>query len=127
MKRILLLLSFALATLVLILHGQDKHAAATQRSFNVVEASISEMRTAMEQGRLTSRELVTQYLARIGMYEDKLHCIITRNPNALQEAAERARQPPQDRRHGPPPGIPTALEANLPTPHILPPGAAPSP
>ena len=27
----------------------------------------------MEEGRVTSRELVTQYLARIGMYEDKLH------------------------------------------------------
>src|SRR5260370_24748586 len=119
MKRILLLLSFALATLVLILHGQDKHAAATQRSFNVVEASISEMRTAMEQGRLTSRELVTQYLARIGMYEDKLHCIITVNPNALQEADERDRERAQGRVHGPLHGIPIALKDNVLTHDIV--------
>ena len=34
--------------------------------FTVVEATIAEMRTAMEQGRMTSRELVQQYLTRIG-------------------------------------------------------------
>jgi hypothetical protein len=39
----------------------------------VVEASIPEMRTALEQHRITLRDLVMLYLARIGMYEDKLH------------------------------------------------------
>src|SRR3974377_921675 len=32
--------------------------------FNVVEASISEMRAALDSGRVTSRELVVQYLTR---------------------------------------------------------------
>ena len=40
--------------------------------FTVVEATIPEMRAAMEQGRVTSRELVRQYLARIALYEDRL-------------------------------------------------------
>ena len=51
--------------------------------FNVVEATIPEMQTAMQQGRITSRELVVQCLVRIGLYEDKLHAVITTNPNAL--------------------------------------------
>src|SRR5581483_720390 len=63
-------------------------ADAARPPFNVVEASIAEMRTAMEQGRTTSREIVQQYLARIGTYEDKLHAAITVNPNALKEADE---------------------------------------
>src|SRR5690349_7153133 len=101
MKRILILVFLG------SLFGQDKHPSGR---FDVVEASISEMRTAMEQGRLTSRELVTQYLARIGLYEDKLHCIITANPNALQEADERDRERAQGRIRGPLHGIPIALK-----------------
>src|SRR6266700_6107098 len=62
------------------------------KTFNVVEATIPAMRAAMESGRLTSRELVMLHLARIGLYEDKLHCVITVNPHVLQEADERDRK-----------------------------------
>ncbi len=40
-----------------------------QKPFTVVEASIADMRTAMEQKRVTSRELVNQYLIRIAIYD----------------------------------------------------------
>ena len=59
-------------------------ASGKSNSFTVVEATIPEMRAALEQGRTTSREIVRQYLARIGMYEDKLHCIIAVNPHVLE-------------------------------------------
>src|SRR5258708_6768102 len=88
--------------------------------FNVVEATIPAMRAAMESGRLTSRELVTLHLARIGLYEDKLHCIITVNPNVLQEADERDRERAQGRIRGPLHGIPIALKDNVVTHHIVP-------
>ena len=41
--------------------------------FRIVEATIPEMQAAMAAKRLTSRELVTQYLVRIAMYEHRLH------------------------------------------------------
>ena len=44
------------------------------------------MRDAMAQGRTTSREIVTQYLTRIAMYEDKVNAVITINPHAIEEA-----------------------------------------
>ena len=88
-------------------------ADAARPPFNVVEASIAEMRTAMEQGRTTSREIVQQYLARIGTYEDKLHAAITVNPNALKEADERDRDRAQGRIRGPLHGIPVALKDNI--------------
>ena len=108
MKRLLLLLPLSIAAVVAILPAQpDK--------LSVVEKSIPEMRAAMEQGKITSRELVTQYLARIAMYEDVLHAAITVNPDALKIADERDRERAAGRIRGPLHGIPVALKDNIQT------------
>ena len=93
------------------LDGQTRPAA--HERFHLVEATIPEMRAAMEQERVTSHELVTQYLARIGIYEDKLHGAITVNPHALEEADERDRERAQGHVRGPLHGIPIALKDNI--------------
>ncbi|MGA8807172.1 MAG: amidase family protein [Thermoanaerobaculia bacterium] len=83
--------------------------------FNVVEASISDMQAALKDGRVTSHELVLQYLIRIATYEDKLHAAITVNPNALKEADERDRERAAGKIRGPLHGIPIALKDNIQT------------
>jgi amidase len=95
-----------------------------QRPFTVVETTIPEMRTAMEAKRITSRELVTLYLTRIGLYEDQLHAAITVNPNVLGEAEERDRERAQGRIRGPLHGIPVALKDNVLTRDIVTTGGA---
>ena len=117
-----LFIAGAVAASMTLLPAQSKRESAGSQAapFSVVEASISDMRAALEQRRVTSRELVTQYLTRIGMYEDKLHAALAVNHNALQEADELDRERAQGQIRGPLHGIPVAvkdniLTANMPT------------
>ena len=106
--------SLVFATIALLLAGQTPTPAGKQ-PFNVVESSIREMRTAMQQGRVTSREIVIQYLTRIATYEDKLNAVIAVNPHALDEADERDRERAAGKIRGPLHGIPIALKDNIHT------------
>jgi amidase len=90
-------------------------AVAHAQQFSVVETSIPDMRHALEQKRVTSHELVRQYLERIGMYEDRLHAVITVNPRALAIADSLDRLRAQGRILGPLHGIPVALKDNIHT------------
>ncbi len=118
MKRLvfpLVLLSLAATTLTLIAQAKKTAAPPAHAPFTVVEATIPEMRAALEQKRVTSHQLVEQYLMRIGMYEDKLHAAITVNPHALEVADERDRERAQGAIRGPLHGIPVALKDNIQT------------
>ncbi|HEY3823183.1 MAG TPA: amidase family protein [Bryobacteraceae bacterium] len=90
-------------------------AAPPQPPFNVVESSIPQLMAALEQGRVTSHELVTQYLVRIALYEDKLHAAIVVNPKALDEADVLDRERAQHKLRGPLHGIPVAVKDNIQT------------
>jgi amidase len=83
--------------------------------FSVVEATIPEMQKALAEKRVTSRELVLSYLARIATYEDKLNAAITVNPHALAEADALDRERAQKKLRGPLHGIPIALKDNVHT------------
>lgn len=89
--------------------------AATAKQFTIVEATIPDMRRAMEDGTVTSRELVVQSLARIGTYEDLLNATIAVNPKAIEEAEALDRERAAGKIRGPLHGIPIALKDNIHT------------
>ncbi|HMJ85055.1 MAG TPA: amidase family protein [Vicinamibacterales bacterium] len=113
-----LILSVTIAfAVVLAGHGQTRTpgAGAQAAAFRIVEATIPQMRDAMASGQLTSRQLVTQYLTRLGLYENRLHAAIVVNPRALDEASQLDRERAQGRIRGPLHGIPIALKDNIHT------------
>ncbi len=64
-------------------------ASAHAQRFRAEEATISEIHAAMAAGRLTCRELVSQYLARIAAYDKTgpaINAIVVVNPKALEVA-----------------------------------------
>ncbi|MET0295992.1 MAG: amidase family protein, partial [Microbacterium sp.] len=81
---------------------------------DVVEASIAELRAALESGETTAVELVEAYLARIDAYDGELNAIVVRNPDARAEATASDRRRAAGAPLGPLDGIPyTAKDSYL--------------
>ncbi len=103
------------ATLAAQSPAQRRAAPAPPPPFTIVEATIPEMRAAMEQGRVTSRDLVVQALVRIATYDGTLDAVLHVNPRAIAEAEARDRERKEGKVRGPLHGIPVALKDNIHT------------
>lgn len=100
---------FALST------ADAQKAKATAVPFSVAEASIPDLQKALASGRVTSRQIVEQYLVRIALYDRLLRATISVNPRALQDADLLDRERAQGKLRGPLHGIPIALKDNIHT------------
>ena len=88
------------------------------QNFEVAEASIVAEQKAMNEGRITSKALVQQYLARIEAFDHRgprLNAIITLNPNAIREAEALDRERAAKGPRGPLHGIPVIVKDNYST------------
>jgi amidase len=87
--------------------------------FEVHEASIADLRAAMQDGRATSEQIVQAYLDRIDAYDapgtaTALNAVVVRNPEALAEARAADARRRDGRALGPLDGIPyTAKDSFL--------------
>ncbi len=84
-------------------------------SFSVVEASIAQIQDAMLGGRVTARQLVASYIARIEAYDKRgpaLNAIISINPRALERADELDAALAESGLTGPLHGIPVIVKDN---------------
>ena len=104
-----------LAVLVSAGCARSMATSTSMRPFSVVETGIPELQKALADGRITSRQLVVEYLSRIALYEDQVKAIVTVNPKVLEEAEARDRERATGRIRGPLHGIPIALKDNIHT------------
>ncbi len=104
-----------LFVVALAMFAQARQTASVRAEFTVVETGIPELQAAMKAGRITSRELVIQYLTRIATYEHTLHAALAVNPNAIREAEQLDRERVQGHIRGPLHGIPIAVKDNIQT------------
>lgn len=102
----LMLLAFLVGTTSLTIRAQ-------RAPFTVVETSLADVQSALRSKRVTSVQLVTQYLTRIATYEDLLHAALHVNRNALREAEVLDRERRAGRLRGPLHGIPIAVKDNI--------------
>ena len=87
-------------------------------TFNLNEATVSDINAAFDAGALTSKDLTQLYLNRIDAYDDQgpsLNSIITINPNALQTAAALDQERQLTGSRSPLHGIPVILKDNYDT------------
>jgi amidase len=113
-----LILILAIGFAVSATHAQSISAKAPQTDFDVVEKTILELQSAMASGKVTARELVEIYLARIAAYDKQgpaLNAMVALNPQALAVAAALDSERKEGRVRGPLHGIPVVVKDNYET------------
>src|SRR4051794_17348012 len=101
-----------------ILPARTHRGHSARDPFDIEEATVKDLQSAMEAGRVTARELVQLYLERIEGLDQQgpaLHSILETNPEApaLAEALDRERKSGNIR--GSLHGIPVLLKDNIAT------------
>ena len=84
-------------------------------AFDVLERTIPQLQASMEAGRVTSRQIVAQHLARIEAYDRRgpaLKALISINGGALDEAAALDRERVETGPRGPLHGVPVVVKDN---------------
>jgi amidase len=77
-------------------------------------ANLDQLRSALDEGRLSNAQLLATFTARVRQFDSKLRCVIELNPDAAEIAAALERSGSGGQR-GPLHGIPVLLKDNLAT------------
>jgi amidase len=96
-------------------------SVVAQSQFDVFEASIAEIRDALDGGQVSSVQLVQQYLDRIQAYDKqgpKLNSIVRVNPQALAQAQALDTEREKTGSRGPLHGVPIVVKDNYNTDHM---------
>ena len=96
-------------------HGASLALEDFFTTMDLMDATITDMQTAMEAGNLTSERLTQMYIDRIEAYDKTLdlNSILWINPEALEEARELDREREEGNVRGPLHGIPVVVKANI--------------
>ena len=99
-------------------HERVGEAAARVAAFELEEATIADLQSAMSSGKYTARAIVEQYLARIDSLDQKgpsLNHIVELNPDALALADQLDTERRSGKTRGSLHGIPVLIKDNIDT------------
>ena len=88
---------------------------ASSRGFELEETTIDALQQAMARGEVSSRSIVTAYIAQIKEIDLRLNSVVEINPDALTIAAQLDRERRAGRVRGPMHGIPVLIKDNIDT------------
>jgi amidase len=111
----LALLLIVLSPTVAAAQQATTRAVTSGPSFEVVEASVTELQQAMTEGRVTAVQLVDAYLARIAAYDQqgpRINAMVRLNPRARAEAQALDIERRERGARSPLHGIPVVLKDN---------------
>src|SRR6188474_17024 len=103
-------LPLAAATLLLVACERE---SPSRPGFDVFDVNVRDLQAALTDGRVTSRELVERYVARIQHYDGQVKAIIAVNPHARDDADRLDRERAQGQVRGPLHGIPIVVKDNI--------------
>jgi amidase len=92
--------------------------AGNARAFEPANATLTQLRAALDAHEITSAQLVSFYLARIERFDKsgpRINAIMTLNPRALEQARQRDADAARGARRGPLDGIPFIVKDNFDT------------
>ncbi|MFK8010462.1 MAG: amidase [Marinicellaceae bacterium] len=107
-------LAMILATISVLSCG-DVSAEDKFNKINIEEMSILTMQKHMNEGTLTSKQLVELYLNRIEKYDSQLNAVIELNPDALKIASDMDEERANGKVRSPMHGIPFMIKDNIET------------
>ena len=90
-------------------------ASVSEANDNIFEKSVAQLQQELQDGKLTSEDLVKYYLTRIKVYDGAINSMITVNPKALDEAKRLDKERKAGKIEGPLHGIPIVLKDNYDT------------
>jgi amidase len=97
---------------------KEQGVLVTDKEFQIIEATITELQLAMEEGLVTSLDLVLMYLDRIERYDKKgpaINAMIHLNTSAIETAKELDKEREEKGPRGPLHGIPMIVKDNYDT------------
>ena len=109
---------FTYGAILLVVTATFARGQTTRPSFDVTEASLTELQMALTSGRATSVTLVDAYLARIAAYDHvgpSVNALIRLNPKAHADAVRLDEERRAGHVRGPLHGIPIVLKDNYDT------------
>ncbi|HRA40807.1 MAG TPA: amidase [Pyrinomonadaceae bacterium] len=100
---------------IFVANANDLNAEAVPVEVPIEEATVAELQSAMQSGKITSESITKWYLARIKAIDSKINSIIELDPDAIANARKSDRARLKKSVLGPLHGIPVLLKDNIDT------------